>query len=172
VDVLIFYVPLFGAVYLDGTDFVIDPAKERQQILCQSRKSATETLTMISQAFREENMNSTQKVQTHRDGRSKVKSKVKSMNIIFFDIMRIVHKGFVLAGQTVNSAYYCDILRRLLANVRRLRSELWWQHHGNTRFTLNFSTGNSLPKQPDSKPPPTLISSVSPNEDKTEKPPF
>jgi hypothetical protein len=37
-----------------------------------------------------------------------VKSRVKSMLIIFFDIMVIVHKEFVLAGQTVNSAYYCD----------------------------------------------------------------
>jgi hypothetical protein len=46
-----------------------------------------------------------------------VKSKVKSMLIIFFDIMGIVHKEFVLAGQTVNSKYYCDVLRRLHENV-------------------------------------------------------
>jgi hypothetical protein len=47
-----------------------------------------------------------------------VKSKVKRMLIIFFDIMGIVNKEFVLAGrQTVNSAYYCDILRRLHENV-------------------------------------------------------
>jgi hypothetical protein len=32
----------------------------------------------------------------------------KSMLIIFFDIKRIVHKEIVPAGQTVNSAYYCD----------------------------------------------------------------
>jgi hypothetical protein len=32
-----------------------------------------------------------------------VKSKVKSMLIIFFDIMRSVLKEFVLAGQRVNS---------------------------------------------------------------------
>jgi hypothetical protein len=35
-----------------------------------------------------------------------VKTKVKSMLIVFFDIKGIVHKEFVLAGQTVNSAYY------------------------------------------------------------------
>jgi hypothetical protein len=34
-----------------------------------------------------------------------VKSKVKSMLNIFFDIKRIVHKEFVLAGKTVNFAY-------------------------------------------------------------------
>jgi hypothetical protein len=37
------------------------------------------------------------------------KMKVKSMLIIFFDIKGIVHKEFVLAGRTVNSAYYCDL---------------------------------------------------------------
>jgi hypothetical protein len=32
----------------------------------------------------------------------------------------IEHKEFDLAGQTVNSAYYCDVLRRVRENVRRL----------------------------------------------------
>jgi hypothetical protein len=36
---------------------------------------------------------------------------VKSMLIIFFDIQETVHKEFVLAGQTVSSAYYCVVLR-------------------------------------------------------------
>jgi histone-lysine N-methyltransferase SETMAR len=54
-----------------------------------------------------------------------VKSKVKSLLIVFFDIKEIVHKELVLAGQTVNSAYYCDVLRRLRGNVRRLQPELW-----------------------------------------------
>jgi hypothetical protein len=31
----------------------------------------------------------------------------------FFDIKRIVHKEFILTTITVNSAYYCDILRQL-----------------------------------------------------------
>jgi hypothetical protein len=34
-----------------------------------------------------------------------VKSKVKSMVIIFFDIKGIVHKEFVQAGQTISSPY-------------------------------------------------------------------
>jgi hypothetical protein len=49
-----------------------------------------------------------------------VKSKVKSMLIIFFDISGIVHKEFVLAVQTVCCAYYCDVLRPLHENVRRV----------------------------------------------------
>jgi hypothetical protein len=31
------------------------------------------------------------------------------MLIIFFDIKEIVHKEFVLAAQTVNSSYYCNM---------------------------------------------------------------
>jgi hypothetical protein len=59
------------------------------------------------------------------------------MLIIFFGIKGTDHKEFVLAGQTVNSAYYCEVLRRLRANVRRLRPELWRQknwllHHDNS----------------------------------------
>jgi hypothetical protein len=49
------------------------------------------------------------------------------MLIIFFAIKGIAHKEFILAGQTVNSAYYCDVLRRLRENVRRLRLEFEWQ---------------------------------------------
>jgi hypothetical protein len=48
-----------------------------------------------------------------------VKSKVKSMLINFFDIKGIVHKQFVLAGKTVNSAYYCNLLWRLRKRVRK-----------------------------------------------------
>jgi hypothetical protein len=46
-----------------------------------------------------------------------VKSKVKSMLIIFFDIRGIVHKEFAMAGQTVNSTYYCDVLQQLHENM-------------------------------------------------------
>jgi hypothetical protein len=41
----------------------------------------------------------------------KVNSKVKSKLIISFEMKGIVHKEFVLAGQTVNSTNYCDVLR-------------------------------------------------------------
>jgi hypothetical protein len=39
------------------------------------------------------------------------KSKAKSMFMIFFDIKGIVHKEFVLEGQTVDSTHYHDLLR-------------------------------------------------------------
>jgi hypothetical protein len=49
-----------------------------------------------------------------------MRSKVTSMLIIFFDFKEIVHKEFLIAGQTVNSAYCRDVSRRLREDVRRL----------------------------------------------------
>jgi hypothetical protein len=54
-----------------------------------------------------------------------LKSEVKGMLIILFDIKGIVHKEFVFAGRTGSSTYYYDALPRLHENVRRLLSELW-----------------------------------------------
>jgi hypothetical protein len=70
--------------------------------------------------------------------------KVKSLIIIFFDIKGIVYKEFILAGQTVNFAYYCDVLWRLRENVQILCPELWQQncllHHGNAPSHTSFFT--------------------------------
>jgi hypothetical protein len=59
----------------------------------------------------EENMSSQWKsLSSARPKKAKqVKSKVKSMLIILFDIKGIVYKRFFLTGQTVDSAYYCDL---------------------------------------------------------------
>jgi hypothetical protein len=46
-----------------------------------------------------------------------VKSNVKSKLIVLFDIKEIVHKEFILAGLTVNSAYYCDVLQQPRENM-------------------------------------------------------
>jgi hypothetical protein len=69
------------------------------------------------------------------------------MLVISIGIMGTVHKEFVLAGQTVTSAYYCYILRRLRENARRLLPELWQQkncllHHDNAPSRTFFSPGN------------------------------
>jgi hypothetical protein len=135
-----------------------------------SGKSVLETLGMFRQVFREENMSRTQNVKTHQDGRKarQVKSTDKSMLIIFFDIKGIVHKEFVLASQTVNSTYYCDVLWRLHENVRKLwRQKNWLLHHDNTpSHTSFFSVQFFTKKQHQS------YSSVSLTEGETERQPF
>ena len=54
-----------------------------------------------------------------------VKSKIKSMLIVFFDCRGIVHREFVPQGQPVNQHFYIDVLRRLREDVRRKRPGLW-----------------------------------------------
>jgi hypothetical protein len=53
----------------------------------------------------------------------------------FFDIKVIVHFEFIPQGQTVNEAYYMEILKQLREAVHRKRPELWpnvWiPHHDN-----------------------------------------
>ena len=51
-----------------------------------------------------------------------VKNNLNSMIITFFDIKGIVHKEFVLTGQTVNSGFYCEVLLRLCEKVRKTSS--------------------------------------------------
>lgn len=54
-----------------------------------------------------------------------VKSKVKTMLITFFDKEGIIHKEFVPAGQTVNAAFYLEVLKRLLQRIRRVRPQMF-----------------------------------------------
>ena len=50
-----------------------------------------------------------------------------------FDIEGIVHKEFVLPGQTVNGKFYCNVLRRFRENIRRKhphkRHNNFWAMH-------------------------------------------
>jgi hypothetical protein len=52
------------------------------------------------------------------------KSKVKTMLIASFDSDNIIHKEFIPAGQTVNSAFYEEVLKRLLRRFHRVRPGL------------------------------------------------
>jgi hypothetical protein len=78
-----------------------------------------------------------------------VKSKIKSMIIIFFNIKGIVNKESILEGQTVNSAYYCEVLQRMRENKWRFCPQLWWQKnwpldHDNAPSRTSFFTGEFL----------------------------
>jgi hypothetical protein len=48
-----------------------------------------------------------------------VRSSTKSMLIVFFDVEGIVHSEFVPPSTTINSDFYCDVLRCLRENVQR-----------------------------------------------------
>jgi hypothetical protein len=54
----------------------------------------------------------------------------------FFYIQRVVHHKFVPKGQTVNAAFYVEVLKRLHERVRCVRPKLWAEknwilHHDN-----------------------------------------
>jgi hypothetical protein len=73
-----------------------------------------------------------------------VKGKVKN-KLNFFDIKNSSWQ------ETVNAAYYCDVLRQLRENVRRLRPKLlrqknWLLHHENAPSHISFSTREFLLK--------------------------
>jgi hypothetical protein len=79
-------------------------------------------------------------------------------NQVTTDIKGIVHKEFVLAGQTVNFALYCEVLRWLREKVLKLRPKLWRQmnlllHHDNTPsqtyfFTRQLKKPNNMTERP------------------------
>jgi len=63
------------------------------------------------------------------------RSRVKTMIIVFFDSRGIVHKEFVPTGQTVNHAFYKDVLEQLRKQVKRVRRDIaddWVLQHDNT----------------------------------------
>ena len=74
------------------------------------------------------------------------------MLICFFDQKGTVHKEFVPPGQTVNAAFYVEVLKRLWKNVRRKqpdqwRNNTWLLHHDNELahaavLTRRFLTDN------------------------------
>ncbi|GFW82211.1 mariner mos1 transposase [Trichonephila clavipes] len=75
------------------------------------------------------------------------KSCIKTMIIVFFDIRGIVHCEFVPQGQTVNSAFYLEVLRRLKCRIARVTADIKDTvklHHDNATSHTAFIITNFL----------------------------
>ncbi|UYV71602.1 hypothetical protein LAZ67_8003827 [Cordylochernes scorpioides] len=75
------------------------------------------------------------------------KSRIKTMIIDFFDIRGIVHCEFVPQGQTVNSAFYLEVLRRLKRRMALVRTDIKDTvklHHDNATSHTAFIITNFL----------------------------
>ena len=81
------------------------------------------------------------------------------MLIVYFCSKGVVYKEFVPTGQTVNAAFYVELLERLKTRVARVRPEIantWVHHHDNAlshalllvREFLEKQTVATLPQPP------------------------
>ena len=126
-------------------------------------KTATEYYEMLKTTFGEPKLNPVNgKVRGHLDWRRQGKWEATSSQCWF------VYKEFVPPGQTVNAAFYVEVLKCLRENVRRKRPDQWrnntWLlHHDNALahaalLTSRFLTDNNItvvshpPYSPDLSP--------------------
>jgi len=68
----------------------------------------------------------------------------------FFDSRGIVHEEFILPGQTVNHAFYKDVLERLRKRVQRVRRDIadnWVLHDDNAPAHAALSIREFLAKK-------------------------
>ncbi|KAJ8942890.1 hypothetical protein NQ318_011303 [Aromia moschata] len=87
------------------------------------------------------------------------KSKTKTMLIAFFEVKGMVHYKFVLPGQTINAAYYLEVLRRLKRSVVRKRRDIkgnWKLHHDNALSHIAFIVSAYLARVNVTVVPPTV----------------
>jgi histone-lysine N-methyltransferase SETMAR len=78
------------------------------------------------------------------------RSRVKNMIVFFFDIRGTVHKEFVPPGQTVNHAFYNDVLERLKKRAQRGRKDTaddWLLCHDNAPAHTTLSIREFLAKK-------------------------
>ena len=64
-----------------------------------------------------------------------------------FDSEGIIHHEYAPNGQTINKEFYLEVLRRLLASVRRKRPEKWTLHHDNAPAHTSHLVQQFLAKQ-------------------------
>jgi hypothetical protein len=119
-----FYILLIAVDHRFCCDFEMDPTANVCQILCKYRRNCNGDPGNKNTLFGKESR--TQKVQLTdavKGERGEEQSQKHAHH--FLPHQGSVNKEFVLADQTVNFAYFCDALRGLRENMRRLRPELW-----------------------------------------------
>ena len=78
------------------------------------------------------------------------RSRMKTMIIVFFNSCGIVRKEFVPPGQTVNHAFYKDVLERLRKWIQRVQRDVaddWVLHHDNAPAHTALSIPEFLAKK-------------------------
>jgi hypothetical protein len=78
------------------------------------------------------------------------RSRVKIMITVFFDSRDIVHKEFVPPEQTVNRAFYRDVLEWIQNRVQQVRTDIadnWVLHHHNAPAHTALSIWEFLTKK-------------------------
>ena len=91
-----------------------------------------------------------------------VKSNVKTMLIVFFDVDGLVGHEYVPRGQMVNKEFYKSVLQCLHDAVRRHCAEKWHSrnwilHHDNAPAHMAVTTNEFLAKQHSFAPTPSLL---------------
>ena len=98
---------------------------------------------------------------------------MKSMLIVFFDSKGVVHKEFVPPGQTVNTAFYVEVLKRLKKRVTCIRPEITEPCvTASERVSGETNRGNAAPTSLQPRPGPVRFLFVSPAQIQLERTPF
>jgi hypothetical protein len=94
------------------------------------KKTATETFEMLKSVHNEECLSRTSVFEWHKTFKEAQKMRmkkswVKTMLTAFFDTKGIIQHEFVLEKHTVNSKFYKEVIKRLIAQVRCIRPQFW-----------------------------------------------
>jgi len=90
-------------------------------------KNASDTCAMLWKSYGVEAMRKSRVVSGINSSKRAcmLKSQMKTVLITFFGIKSTLHSEFIPQGQTVNHAYYVEILKQLHEAVHRKQPELW-----------------------------------------------
>jgi hypothetical protein len=140
-------------------DFAMDSTKEQHQILCIPLKECYGDHSNDQTSVRGRNMSRTRmferdsRIRAVRKRREKLRADWRAcLSFSLTSVGLLTKNPSWQAGQTANTAYYCDVLQRLRENVRRLHPELFCYNRTGCCITtthhrtLTLSIGNILPE--------------------------